>query len=93
VIVFVDKILVLLLLFAGWAEKNRGCDSVAEIIVRCPARGVSRLFWKLVLEWRARTRHYERRWTQIRSVAGLPRWIRGGRWPVTERVIVSSYSR
>ena len=34
-------------MFAGRAEKNRGCDSVSVIILRCPMRGVSQLFLEI----------------------------------------------
>ena len=73
-------------MFAGRAERNRGSDSVSVIILRCLVWGVSQLFLDVIA-------FYDRRRTQMRSVAGLPRWMRGGRWPVTESVIVSSYSR
>jgi len=42
-------------MFAGRAERNRGCDSVSVIILRCPTRGVSQLFLenKFGSGWRA----------------------------------------
>src|ERR1700751_2197862 len=34
-------------MFAGRAERNRGCDSVSVIILRCPMWGVSQLFLEI----------------------------------------------
>ena len=34
-------------MFAGQAERNRDCDSVSVIILRCPMRGVSQLFLEI----------------------------------------------